>query len=232
MSRLFIQSADIVYERPGAYIAIGFFTPDYKPLADNFSRNLSSFEMPHHLYAVRQDEWQRAILMKPTIVLRALKDYPQRTIVLMDVDCKVCGTIDHEILEMSRADITLPARMKRGARRHGRVLFSSRVMFIQQTAAAKKLIERWEALCSSAKAPLFGRLCDERELVGAIGASRETTISFSSDIIAGLDIRNAPQGAKIVHVSEHSKRHDGIVTQIGKIGQRTIDGLRRKTLAK
>lgn len=219
---------DIVCVTPGDFIVIGFFTPDYRPLATALAGQLGSTS--HHFYAVPDEEWQRAILLKPTIVLHGMRDYPLRTLVLMDVDCQMRDDISEWIAGLT-TDITLPARIRRGSRRHGRVLFSSRVMAIAPTEASKRLVLNWQALCNSAKAPLFSRLCDERELVGAIGSNHGATIAFTPDEYAGLDASNAPSGAKIVHVSEHAKRFDGVLTQAGKCGQRAFDAIRGKASA-
>lgn len=219
--------SDIAFIRQSSYLVTGFFTPDYREIAKAFSENLKSFETPHYLYSVPDEEWQKAILMKPSIVLRARNDYPLRTLVLMDVDCKLRGDIG-EWVEAQTTDIVLPARIRRGARRHGKVLFSSRVMVIAPTIAAGKLIAKWDAACMLAKAPPFGRLCDERELVGAIGTNHGATIAFTPDQFAGLDIHNAPSDAVIVHASEHAKRHDGLLTSVGKCGQRAFDAVRGK----
>lgn len=218
---------DIIHKRDDGYIVTGFFTPDYRPLAERFSANLWTRGVSHHLYAVCHDDWQRAILQKPGILLRAMNEYPDRMIALMDVDCQVRGDIGPWV-KAQTTDVTLPARIRQGSRRHGKVLFSSRVMVVAPTKPARRLVSNWKALCLTAKAPLLGRLCDERELVGAMSSEHGASISFSSDDYAGLDVRNAPVTAMIVHTSEHAKRHDNALTSIGKYGQRIVDSLRGK----
>src|SRR5690349_17002520 len=88
--------ADMIFEAKdsSAYIVTGFFTPDYAELGASFAANLRTHAVPHHLYAASASAWQNAILLKPQIVLRAMADYPGRTVVLMDIDCYLTGPMD------------------------------------------------------------------------------------------------------------------------------------------
>lgn len=219
---------DIVFDRPESYLVTGFFTPDYRALAERFSANLADLGIPHHLYAVGKEQWQRAILVKPGVLREALWDHPNRRIVLMDVDCFLRGNIGHWVDSLT-ADVTLPARIRvRGRGRHGKALFSSRVVAVIPGQRTFDLLRAWDLRCGAARAPIFGRTCDERELVGAIGTAHGATIAFTPDDYAGLDARNAPASAVIVHASEHAKRFDGVLTTVGKCGQAFVDVARGK----
>lgn len=219
---------DIIFDRPESYLVTGFFTPDYRTLAERFSANLADRGIPHHLYAVDKAEWQRAILMKPAILREAMWDHPRRRIVLMDVDCNVQGDIGPWIDSLT-ADVTLPARIRvQGRGRHGKTLFSSRVLAVIPSERTSALIRAWELRCNAARKPIIGRLCDERELVGAIGSVHGASIAFTPDKFAGVDVRNAADDAVITHSSEHARRFDGAFTAIGKCGQALVDVVRGK----
>src|SRR5690349_7497314 len=77
-------------------VVIGWFTPDYRELASRFSVNLDHYELPYHLIAQPlRESWDTSL--KPAIVLRAMEMYPNKSIVLMDVDCKITGDISQII---------------------------------------------------------------------------------------------------------------------------------------
>ncbi|SFV38123.1 hypothetical protein [Hyphomicrobium facile] len=56
---------DIIGGTNDSYVVIGFFTPDYRPLAARLADDLSKFDIPHHLYATTAAEWHAATLLKP-----------------------------------------------------------------------------------------------------------------------------------------------------------------------
>lgn len=128
----------------GGHIVVGFFTPNYRELAEAFAANLSAFQQPFHLYAVPSVErWEHATLMKPVIALRAMDDYPDRTIILSDVDCTVHGCLS----EMANAgeDVSLHMRtwLKGWIYPYPYACASSRLVAFHPTQKARELAERW-----------------------------------------------------------------------------------------
>ena len=89
---------DIVTDlgRPTTHIVTGFFTPNYRPLAETFSANLVQFAIPHHLFAVQQSDWKSATLLKPRIITKARNLYEDKIIAFMDVDCIVRGPVPRD----------------------------------------------------------------------------------------------------------------------------------------
>ena len=74
------------------WLVIGWFTPDYRGLAERFAGNLNRFAIPHHLFAKPIGSgWDTS--RKPSVILEAMDLYPGKTIILMDVDCIVDGDI-------------------------------------------------------------------------------------------------------------------------------------------
>jgi len=124
------------------YVVVGFYTPNYAEIADQFRSNLQSHAIPHHLYAVDRigETWIAETLRKPSIVLEAMGDYPDKTIILMDVDCSVTG---HLGPLMSDADVSVHMI-------HRRLKSSracSRVVVFRPTPAARSLAALWKELC-------------------------------------------------------------------------------------
>ena len=88
-------SGDLVGGQVGDWLVIGWFTEDstYRPLAEAFAANLSQHRAPFHLFAKPSlGAWNTR--RKPAVVLEAMDAYPDKTVVLMDVDCRLRGDIE------------------------------------------------------------------------------------------------------------------------------------------
>ena len=71
---------------------ISFYTKNtpYEDLSYELSESLQKFSLPHTLYAIEdQGKWSKNVLQKPRIVERAMIDYPDDSIVWIDVDSLV-----------------------------------------------------------------------------------------------------------------------------------------------
>lgn len=131
------------------HIIVGFFTPNYQELAEQFAANLSALGEPYHLYAIAPSEWKGATLMKPTIVQKAMQDYPLRTVILMDVDCALSASLGYHAEGM--ADVAFHIRAGKGGK--AKVSSSSRVVIFRPTDKAAQLAEAWREACAEPKAP-------------------------------------------------------------------------------
>lgn len=130
---------------PGRHIVVGFFTPNYGALAENFATNLSEHKQPFHLYAVGSvRHWHHATLMKPEIVLRAMDDYPNRTVIFSDVDCTVHACLAEMALD--DGDVSLHVRAWTQDRVYPYACASSRLVAFQPTAKARELAECWREI--------------------------------------------------------------------------------------
>ena len=152
---MFRSEADIVGMAPiDAYIVAGWFTecPVYRPLAERFAANLDDHSIPFHLYAKPRlsNGWDTR--RKPTVALEALDAYPGKTIILMDVDCRVYGDITplHDV--PGDIGLTIRARplMRRGQPRPRQavVRVSSRVVVFRPFAGAVAFAKEWQRLCA------------------------------------------------------------------------------------
>lgn len=77
------------------YVVVGFFTPNYRPLAETLANDLALTKNPYHLVARDKGDatWRNVVHWKPEIVLQAMDLYPQSHIILLDVDCSVRGSL-------------------------------------------------------------------------------------------------------------------------------------------
>ena len=152
------QMNDIVSEVPaGTYVVTGWFSEDavYRPLAERLADNLHQLGTPFHFYACeKRDGWDTRL--KPTIALQAMEDYPGKTVILMDVDCRVNG--DLSPLRELAGDVGLCMQARPYTRR-GRerprwvaVRASSRVVVFRPLGGAVSFAREWERLCADAGA--------------------------------------------------------------------------------
>jgi hypothetical protein len=191
---------DIVGGKPLGWVACGWFTPDYRHMAETLAAQLTAHGAPHHILATEKTgSWSRQILRKPTMVLRAMREHPNDVIVFMDVDCVVLGPLD-EVVNPA-ADLTSPLFVKRRRGRQRNDL-SSRVLIVRPTPGAHQLVEHWALKCQEDNSiePEFG---DECALMVAMSAYTSYTWAPMDQRFAGRELAQAPPNAVIVHDSAH-----------------------------
>jgi len=181
----------------GRHLVVGFFTPNYRRLAEAFAANLKTHRQPFHLYAVPAvTRWEDATLKKPEIVLRAMADYPERTLILMDVDC----TLHADISELAddAGDITLNVKAWRQARVFPHACASSRMIAFRPTPKARELAERWKRFNSE-----YGARNDEASLTLALSRTMGLTITTMPGV-AGADEAVFERHPCVTHDSAHT----------------------------
>ena len=197
---------DIVSGSPQGFIVTGFFTPNYRPYAEAFAKNLREHNVPHHLYLWHTETWGRAILFKPHVVERAAEDYPNTPILMMDVDCRVRGSLaDH--LPVA-GDVALPIRVKlrRGRRKHRASTWaSSRASLWNPTEPAARLLGKWKSLCE-AELQRRDYIDDELAFMMAIGSTPGVHLNVLPDRLSALNPTEAPLDAIITHESAHDRQ--------------------------
>lgn len=188
-------------------IVTGFYTPNYRPLAERLSRQLDAVGANRHFYAHEMEGgWDRQLMAKPLIVLKAMCDFPDQTIVLMDVDCHVHSSIND--LDLLTGDVALAWRAKVAARRSNNWP-STRVVVWRQTEEAHALANAWLRRCrvatETAKRARGVTLNDERCLALAISQAENVTIQILPDRFAAPEVDEADPEAVIVHESAHDE---------------------------
>jgi hypothetical protein len=161
--------------------------------------NLDAHNVPHHLYAMPQGSWNQATLLKPTIVERAMADHPDKTIILMDIDCVLSSTADP--IALSSGDVSLFVGIKFSKGRKS-VVPSSRVIMWRQTNKARELAANWRALCAAYE-PNAEERHDEESLMQAIVMTEGMALGIIDKRYSGRDPIDAPTDAVIVHHSAH-----------------------------
>jgi hypothetical protein len=142
-------SGDLLGGQLGDWLAIGWFTEDstYRPLAEALAANLSQHGAPFHLFAKPSlGAWNTR--RKPAVVLEAMDAYPGKTLVLMDVDCRLRGDIEPVTQIGGDVGIVVIARNVRRRRRWAHWLSvecSSRVVVLRPTEGARAFARTWAA---------------------------------------------------------------------------------------
>ncbi|MCC7252729.1 hypothetical protein [Hyphomicrobium sp.] len=191
------------------YVVVGFFTPNYRPLAENLSKDLVETQNPHHLIARDKGDstWRNVVHWKPDIVLEAMDLYPESNIILLDVDCSVRGSLlpaldfPGDISARSKLRLTnhvWPLRQKTVLH------ISSRSMVFRQNARVRKFLADWRDELRTATYYQGG--C---EMAMRFVIMRSTGLAFCpmDPKYSGLEVDQATADAIVVHSS--ASRHAG-----------------------
>ena len=196
-----IADNDIRGGQVGDWLVTGWFTPDYRPLAEAFAANLAEHSAPFHLFAKPQlGGWDTS--PKPAVVLEAMDLYPGKTLVLMDVDCIVRGDIAPVTQIRGDVGVTVIARNTRKGRRWSHSLLveaSSRVVVFRPTAGARAFAQAWadEIERSTIRQ-------DENSMAWAYLSSPGVRFDYIDQAYSGREAGTVPD-AVIVHNSAHDE---------------------------
>lgn len=193
---------DITGGTAGDWLVIGWFTPDYRPLAEAYAANLAQHGVPHHLWAKPKLDAGWNTSRKPAVVLAALDAYPGKTVVLMDVDCIVRGDPSPAAAIDGDVGITVLARnMKRGNRFQHWIAAecSSRVVTFRNTEGARAFAQRWAAQIERSKVNH-----DEHSMIWAYLSCPHVRFDHLDPAYSGREVSQFPDGI-IVHQSAHSE---------------------------
>jgi hypothetical protein len=186
------MSMDIVNANAAEdWLVTGWFTPEYRPLAETFAAGLRAHGAPFHLYAKpAQQGWSTR--RKPAVVLEALGAYPGKTVVLADVDCIVQGNIAPVADIRGDVGITVLGRnMKKG---RGKALqhwvaaeCSSRVVVFHPTDGARTFLLRWADVIDGNE---FNH--DEHSKVWAFLKSPDVRFEYIAPTYSGREVTVLP----------------------------------------
>jgi hypothetical protein len=175
------------------YRVVGWFTPDYRSLAEGFSANCVEVNAPHHLFELDSlPDW--CTHAKPVVLRSAMQRYPGHRIILMDVDCLLRGPI--HALARSTADLSFYLNVKRREGERARGHASSRVMSIAPNAGVLEFLKSWDHWNAA-----ISSKGDEQGLLAAFGQASNLLYQPLDILYAGRELEDAPDNAVIVHQS-------------------------------
>jgi hypothetical protein len=194
---------------PWDWRVIGWYTPDYRHLAQKLANQLCAVDACFHIYAVPRhaDTLRQITRQKPEIMLRAMTDYPGKTLVLMDVDTQIHGRLDG--LFPIRADVAhwMKARPRPWfSSQRGRMRFhvADRVIAFSPTEHARRFCAMWAEDCKRDDIPPKGG--SEWARSHTVARARGVTFEALPERYAGLELGKAGPDAVVVHVSETARR--------------------------
>jgi hypothetical protein len=127
------------------WIVCGWFTEDdkYRPLADRLAASLNQVGTPYDLVATPKlsGGWEANTMAKPGHVLAAMNRHPGKTIVFLDVDCRVIGDLA-PLVKSATSDIAIRFRAKARNNRMWMTPRSSTMVF-RPTEPARRFVLAW-----------------------------------------------------------------------------------------
>jgi hypothetical protein len=193
-------SGDLVGGQVGDWLVTGWFTPNYRPLAEAFAANLSQHEAPFHLFAKPSlGAWNTR--RKPAVVLDAMDAYPGKAVVLMDVDCRLRGDIEPVTQIDGDVGIVVIARNVRRRRRWAHWLSvecSSRVVVFRPTEGARAFGRTWADTIERSTVNH-----DEHSMAWAYLSSPSVHFDYIDQKYSAREVGRIPDA-----VVEHDSAHD------------------------
>ena len=215
-------AGDITGGTVGDWLVIGWFTPDYRPLAEAFAANLAEHGAPFHLFAKPKlaPGWNTS--RKPAVVLEALDAYPGKTVVLMDVDCIVRGDVAPVANIAGDVGITVLARnMKRRDKWQHWIAAecSSRVVVFRNTDGARAFARRWAEQIEQSNVNH-----DEHSMIWAFLSCPDVRFDYIDPAYSGREVSQLPDGV-IVHAerpqraeAERARRRQAVAARASSGG--------------
>jgi hypothetical protein len=193
---------DIKGGTPDSWLVTGWFTPDYRPLAEKFAANLAEHGVPFHLWALPSaGVWNTQ--RKPAVVRDTMLAYPGRTVVLMDVDCIVRANIERVTQISGDVGIIVIARNMRKGKKFQQWLAmecSSRVVVFRPTEKARAFAGTWADTIAISEVNH-----DEHSMAWAYLASPSVDFEYIPQEYSAREVGLLPD-AVIVHDSAHAER--------------------------
>lgn len=190
-----------------ALVSCGFFTSNYRPLAQRLSGELGP-QNPHHFFSMDkgQASWFDIVGWKPRVIQRALDLYPRSAIAFLDMDSQVRGSLAP--LADINADVSARAKTRISSlpwrsRRKCILVVSARVMVFKPNDRVRKFLADWhDAMADSSYRKKDGA---ELALGMVLMSSPGLTFTPIDPVFAGLEIGTAPANAVLTHISESEK---------------------------
>ena len=158
------------------WLVCGWFTDDdvYRPLAEGLAASLDQAGAPYDLAATQKlaGGWEANTMAKPAHVLSAMDRHPGKTIVFLDVDCRIVGDLA-PLVRGINSDLAIRFRSKARRNRTWMTPRSSTIV-IRPTDAARQFVIAWRDASKNAG---YGTI-DQTTFITTL--CRTPGVSFSS----------------------------------------------------
>jgi hypothetical protein len=133
------------------YIVCGWYTPDYAHWLPALYTSLECVRAPHDFVEVPKDarSWERNTLRKAHEVKLAMERHPGKTIIFLDVDCRVVSQLG--FLEDIPGDVGLNMKCRMRANSFPKVWWRSNIMVVKPTYFARQFINNWISATADAR---------------------------------------------------------------------------------
>lgn len=209
MSIIFTEENDIRIDDGTGQLIVGYFTPNYRDMAEAFADNCAAVDMNVHLYAVEiSGDWHSATHAQPVVMEAASAQHTGRMLICMDVDCQIRRWFEVKL----RADIACPLRVKVDKKRGRQYAFpSSRIIaFLADNSRVEMLLRTWKKELARKDLPASLVGGNEPSLMRALASSGVTMESLDPRHSA-YEVDEAPHNAVIVHQSAHDKARPSVL---------------------
>lgn len=154
------------------YMVCGWYTPDYAKWVAPLRLSLDRVHAPHDFVCVERERggWELNTLRKPAMMEEAMRRHPGKTIIFLDVDAVVTGSLDE--LASINADIGVHFTIKVKSNGNHALFARSGTMVLKPTRMARNFVSTWRSLSSGAP---FGWV-DQSTLLEAVLQTPGVTI--------------------------------------------------------
>ena len=189
-------------------IVIAWHTPDekYTAVANNLRSQLDVYDQEYKIYTIEKatpdESWTDVITRtKTNLWRRAMKEYPHKPLLFLDVDCHINGLVGPLFDTMQSCDMGISFRSKDRGSKLRNFFMSTRVFLINPTQGAREFMEKWEEV---SKGNPYG---DEESSIKVLFATQDfdAIIKKIPNRYAGWEVSRAPADFIITHDSAHKE---------------------------
>jgi hypothetical protein len=158
-----------------SYIVSGFHTPDYRDCVTRLIASLDALGEPHAFFDVAKHNggWEANTMRKADYLTEAVRSYPDKTIIWLDVDCTVRRPLSGLAQVPGDVSTFFKVRRKPNSIRIGVV---SCAVIIKPTRGGRDFVETWRRLTHYA----LPTDIDQTTMAQALGLCHGTAFSSLS----------------------------------------------------
>lgn len=126
-----------------SFIVCGWYTPDYKPWLGPLISDLDAIGAQHEFVQVekRDRDWSSMTLRKPFEIRDAMRRNPTKTVIFLDVDCRVLAPLEPLADIPGDVGVCLNGRADKKGRQ--KIRARSGTMVFKPTEGARDFVDAW-----------------------------------------------------------------------------------------